>query len=52
MNSLGVPGRMGPVGWLLVMLALAADLGLWGGGAKGAKAFRTGRGRDGWRPPS
>lgn len=50
MNSLGTPGEMPPLGWLLVIIALAGDLGLWSGGARGAKAFR-GR-RDGWRPPS
>jgi hypothetical protein len=49
MNSLGRPGEMPPLGWLLVVIGLASDLGLWSGGARGAKAFRGGRG--GWRPP-
>jgi hypothetical protein len=52
MNSLGTPGQMGPVAWLLVFVALAVDLGLWRGGANGAKAFRGRGDRDGWRPPS
>jgi hypothetical protein len=50
MNSLGTRGEMPPLAWLLVMVALAGDLGLWSGGARGAKAFRGGRG--GWRPPN
>jgi len=51
MNSLGEPGQMGPLGWLLVVIALAGDLGLWRGGAHGARAFRGRRDRDGWRSP-
>ena len=43
MNSLGTPGHMEPLGWLLVLLALGADLGLYKGGADGAKAWRGGR---------
>jgi len=43
MNSLGTPGQVGPVGWLLVLLALGGDLGLYKGGADGAKAWRGGR---------
>lgn len=50
MNSLGPPGEVTPFGWLLVIVGLAGDLGLWRGGAHGARAFR-GRGRDGWRSP-
>ena len=50
MNTLGDPGEMEPLGWLLVALALAGDLGLLGGGAHGARHFR-GRDRDGWRSP-
>ncbi len=50
-NSLGDPREMEPLGWLLVALALASDMGLWSGGARGAKAFRGGRFRDGWRTP-
>jgi hypothetical protein len=49
MNSLSRPGEMSPVGWLLVIVALAGDLGLLGGGAHGARAFRSRRGE--WRPP-
>jgi len=49
MNSLGTPGDMPPLGWLLVIIGLAGDLGLWSGGARGARAFRGRRG--GWRPP-
>lgn len=30
-NSLGTPGEVTPLGWLLVGLAVAADLGLIGG---------------------
>jgi hypothetical protein len=42
---------MEPLDWLLVLVALASDLGLWRGGAEGANAFRGRRDRDGWRPP-
>ena len=51
MNSLGTRGELGPLGWLLVIVALAGDLGLWGGGAHGARAFRSRRTRGGWRSP-
>jgi hypothetical protein len=51
MNTLGEPGQMEPLDWLLVLVALASDLGLWRGGADGASAFRGRRERDGWRPP-
>src|SRR5687768_2885875 len=50
MNSLGAPNEMEPLGWLLVALAVAADLGLLRGGAQGAERYR-GRSRDGWRLP-
>ena len=50
MNSLGSPGEMEPLGWLLVGLSALVDLGLWRGGAEGTRTFR-GRYRDGWRPP-
>ncbi len=52
MNSLGPPGEMGPLGWLLVALGAAGDLGLLRGGAHGAESFR-GRSRSdgGWRHP-
>jgi hypothetical protein len=51
MNTLGAPGEMEPLGWLLVLVGLAGDLGLSSGGAQGAKAFRGRRDRDGWRSP-
>jgi hypothetical protein len=50
MNTLGAGGEMPALGWVLVIVALAGDLGLWRGGAHGAKAYRGGRG-DGWRSP-
>jgi len=50
MNTLGSPTEMEPLGWLLVPLALAADLGLIGRGAQDARAYRE-RDRDGWRRP-
>jgi hypothetical protein len=49
MNALGHHGEMTPLGWLLVLVALAGDLGLWGGGAHGARTYRSRR--DGWQPP-
>jgi hypothetical protein len=49
-NTLGHGGEMSSLGWLLVIVALAADLGLLRGGAHGAKAFRGRRGD--WRPPA
>jgi len=42
-NSLGGPGEISPLGWLLVGLAFAADIGLIGGGHSGARRFRDGR---------
>ncbi|HEY3495530.1 MAG TPA: hypothetical protein VGK73_12625 [Polyangiaceae bacterium] len=50
MNSLGSPTQMEPLGWVLVALAAAADLGLIGRGAKDAQGYRE-RDRDGWRRP-
>lgn len=38
--SLGDPGAMPPLGWLLVGLAAAADLGLIGGGGRSARRWR------------
>jgi hypothetical protein len=32
-NSMGVPGQVSPLGWLLVVIAGAVDIGLIGGGA-------------------
>ena len=43
MNSLGQPNQMEPLGWLLVALAAAADIGLIGGGGKSAKRWRSER---------
>jgi hypothetical protein len=53
LNSLGRPGEMEPLGWLLVALAVLSDLGLLRGGARGAAGARERfeRRRDGWRPP-
>ena len=34
MNSLGMPGQVPPFGWLLTIIALAADLGILGGGSR------------------
>jgi hypothetical protein len=51
MNTLGSPTQMEPLGWLLVVIAAAADLGLIGRGAKDAQGWRE-RDRDGWRRPS
>lgn len=39
-NSLGRGGEMTPLGWLLTLLALACDLGLWGGGGRNALRAR------------
>ncbi len=46
MNTLGAPGQMEPLGWLLVALAAAADVGLLGGGGRSAKRWRDERERD------
>jgi hypothetical protein len=43
MNSLGQPGQMPPLGWLLVALAAAADLGLIGGGGRSAQRWQSER---------
>lgn len=42
-NSLGAPGAMSPLGWLLTALAVLVDLGLWGGGGSSAHRFRRSR---------
>lgn len=39
-NSLGAPGEMTPLGWLLTALAVMADVGLLGGGRKSANQWR------------
>jgi hypothetical protein len=49
-NNLSSPGEMSPLGWLVVLVGLAGDLGLLRGGAHGARAFRSRRGD--WRPPA
>ena len=43
MNSMGQPGKMEPVGWVLVALALAADLGLIGGSRRATIEWRVRR---------
>jgi hypothetical protein len=43
MNTLGAPGRMEPMGWLLVAIALAADLGLIRGSHRATFEFRVRR---------
>jgi len=42
-NSLGLPGDVPPLGWLLVLIALAADLGLLRGGHSNARRWREAR---------
>jgi len=37
MNTLGQPGRMEPLGWVLVALAAAADLGIIGSSSRTAR---------------
>lgn len=39
-NSLGAPGDVPPLGWVLVGVAALLDLGLLGGGARGARRRR------------
>jgi hypothetical protein len=39
-NSLGRGGEMPAFGWLLTLIALAVDLGLWSGGSKNALRVR------------
>ncbi len=43
MNSLGAPGQMPPLGWLLVLIALLMDIGLLGGGGQSARRYRRER---------
>jgi len=43
MNSLGRPDEMEPLGWLLVALAAATDIGLIGNGGKNAQRWREER---------
>ena len=40
-NTLGAHGQMPPLGWLLVGLAAAADLGLMGGGHRAWRERRS-----------
>lgn len=39
-NSLGAPGDVPPFGWLIVALAVLADIGLLGSGRKSADEWR------------
>lgn len=41
MNSLGAPGEMTPMGWLLTIVALLVDLGFTGGSARQARRARS-----------
>lgn len=45
MNSLGQPGEMPPLGWLLTAIALLVDLGLIGGSGRSARRYRRERQR-------
>jgi hypothetical protein len=40
MNSMGPPGAVPPLGWILIALAALADLGLIGGGSRQAQQYR------------
>ncbi len=40
MNTLGAPNQMESLGWLLVVIAAAVDIGLIGGGGRSAKRWR------------
>ncbi|MCB9579657.1 MAG: hypothetical protein H6717_21690 [Polyangiaceae bacterium] len=44
-NSLGQPGQMPPLGWLLTAIALLMDLGLIGGSGRSAQRYRRERRR-------
>lgn len=39
-NSLAAPGEIPPLGWLLVGLAVLADIGLLGSGSKSARTSK------------
>jgi hypothetical protein len=43
LNSLGAPGDMPPLGWLLTLLALLSDLGLLHSGRSGANRWQRER---------
>lgn len=45
-NSLGRPGEMPPLGWLLTVIALFIDVGLIGGSGRSARRYRKQRERD------
>jgi hypothetical protein len=47
MNTLGRPGQMEPLGWLLVALAAAADLGIIGSSSRSAQRRQDQRYYDG-----
>jgi hypothetical protein len=42
-NSMGAPGQVPPLGWLLVGLSVLADLGLLGRGGRDARRYRRER---------
>jgi hypothetical protein len=42
-NSLGAPGDVTALGWLLVFVSFALDIGLIGGGRSGARRYRKAR---------
>ena len=48
-NSIGAPGAMDPLGWLLVLLGLAGDLGLLRGSQSAAVDWRVKRKDREWR---
>ena len=45
MNSLASRGEMSPLGWLVVAIAAALDVGLIGGGGRSARTWRHSRRR-------
>ncbi|MCA9488735.1 MAG: hypothetical protein KC933_21750 [Myxococcales bacterium] len=46
MNSLGMPGEVPPLGWVLVGLGAVSDLGLLGNGERGRRRHRRRRDED------
>jgi len=46
MNSLASGGQISPLGWLVVAVAAALDVGLIGGGGRSARTWRRARGRE------
>lgn len=41
LNTISHAGQMSPLGWLLVIVGLAVDLGLMGGGGRSARRYRN-----------